>query len=634
MSGSYKPRRRDFERVSSRIFRRASIFGAYALALWAAAAEAQTINTVAGNGVAGFSGDGAFATSAALNSPRGTAFDSQGNMYIADRFNHRIRRVTASGIITTVAGTGTAGFSGDGGPAVNAQLNQPEDVWVDAGGTLYIADSSNHRIRRVTTGGTISTVAGSGGPGFTGGFAGDGGAATSAQLNRPTGLVVDAGGNIFIADSSNHRIRRVAANGTISTVAGNGVQAYSGENVDATNAALQFPVGIAIDSSGNLYIADGRNHVIRRVSSSRIINTVAGNGAGAGTDTGTFSGDGGSATSAGLNTPEDVTVDAGGTLFIADAGNYRVRRVSGGVITTIAGTGTDGFSGDGGAAVNAMLNFPWSVGLDGGGNLLIGDMFNQRIRRVSGAGTGLASPGTGPSPAGSGNPPSLPSAGVVEGASFRSSLSAGAIVSLFGTNLASSTAQASNLPLPTTLGGTSVTVNGIPAPLFFASATQVNIQLPFNIAAGGATVVVSRDGVSGSPTAVNISGFSPAIFTIPPGGTGAGAIIHSNGVLVSGSAPAARGEFLSIFVTGLGAVSPAVAAGTAGPSSPLSQTTTGVTVLIGGIPAFTNFAGLAPNFAGLYQINAQVPQGVASGTVQVQVSIGGSTSNVATIVVQ
>jgi uncharacterized protein (TIGR03437 family) len=606
----------------------------YALALWlaAAGAQAQTITTIAGNGVAGFSGDNVPATTTALSSPRGVAFDAQGNMYIAERFNHRIRRVSAGGIITTAAGTGAAGFSGDGGPAANAQLNQPEDVWVDAGGTLYIADSSNHRIRRVTPSGTISTVAGVG----SFGFSGDGGAATGAQLNRPTSLVVDAGGNIFVADSSNHRIRRIAVNGSISTVAGNGVQAYSGEGVEATSASLRFPVGISIDSSGNLYIADAGNHVIRRVTPAGIINTVAGNGAGAGTDTGSFSGDGGAATSAGLNTAEDVAVDSTGSLFIADSANYRVRKVSGGVITTIAGTGFDGFSGDGGAATSATLNFPWSVGLDASGNLAIGDMFNHRIRRISGAGSGGASPGTGPAPASSGNPPSVSAGGVVDGASFRSAIAAGAIVSLFGENLSGSTLNASSLPLPTGLGGTSVAVNGIAAPLFFVSPTQLNVQLPFNLSAGVVNVQVTRDGVASAAQAVTISSFSPALFTVPSGGSGPGAILHnSTGVLVSASAPAARGEFLSIFATGLGAVQPLVESGAPGPSDPPSQTTTGVTVTIGGIPALTNFSGLAPTFAGLYQINAQVPQGVASGnSVPVIVTIGGVSSNVATIAVQ
>jgi uncharacterized protein (TIGR03437 family) len=628
---SYKPLKRDLERISSRLFKRAGISAACVLAVWIGvdAAEAQLITTFAGSGVAGFSGDNVPATSAALNSPRGVAFDAQGNIYVADRFNHRVRRISAAGMISTVAGTGTAGFSGDGGPATSAQLNQPEDVWVDAGGTLYIADSSNHRIRRVSTGGTIITVAGTG----TDSYNGDGGAATSAHLNRPTSVVVDGSGNIYVADSSNHRIRRIALNGSISTVAGNGVQAYSGEGVQATSAALRFPVGLAMDSSGNLYIADAGNHVVRRVTPAGIINTVAGNGTGAGTDTGSFSGDGGAATSAGLNTAEDVAVDSTGTLFIADSANYRVRRVSGGAINTIAGTGSDGFAGDGGAATGAMLNFPWAVSLDTSGNLYVGDMFNQRVRRIAGAGAGVATPGIGPGPASSG--PTISSGGVVDGAGFRGTLSAGAIVSIFGQDLAGSTQNATGLPLPNAMGGTSVSVNGTAAPLFYVSPTQLNVQLPFNVS-GGATVQVTRDGVAGPSQGISISSFSPAIFTVPSGGSGPGAILHNNsGVLISASAPAARGEFIAIFCTGLGPVQPPVPSGTPGPSNPLSQTTTTPTVTIGGIPAVVNFAGLAPTFAGLYQINAQVPQGVAPGNaVPVVVSIGGVVSNTVTIAVQ
>jgi uncharacterized protein (TIGR03437 family) len=594
-------------------------------------AQAQTISTIAGTGAAAYAGDGVFASQAPLNNPRGIAVDAQGNIYIADTLNHRIRRFSVGGVITTVAGNGTGGFAGDGGLAINASLNQPEDVWIDAAGNLYIADSSNHRVRRVSPSGIISTIAGIGSFGYNG----DGIAATSAQLNRPTGVVVDASGNVFIADSSNHRIRRVSTGGIITTIAGNGVQAYSGEGVQGSNAALRFPIGLTIDASGNLFFADAGNHVVRRVTPAGIINTVAGNGTGAGTDRGSFSGEGGAAISAGLNTPEDVAVDSAGTLFIADTANYRVRRVSGGVITTIAGTGADGFSGDGGAAISATLNLPRAISLDAAGGLLIGDMFNQRIRIVSGAGNAAASPGNGPGP-GPSPGPAINNGGVVEGASFRSSPTGGAIISIFGANLSEVTQNASTIPLPTNLGGTSVTINGAAAPLFFVSPTQINLQVPSNLAPGIAAVQVSRNGVNSPSQSVSIAAFSPAIFTVPSGGTGPGAILHnSTGVLVSSSAPAARGEFISIYCTGLGAVQPLIPAGTAGPSNPPANTVTTPTVTIGGITAIPTFSGLAPSFAGLYQVNVQVPQGVASGNaVQVSLTAGGVTSNVATLAVQ
>ena len=363
----------------------ASVFVILALAVLVSgpAAIAQTISTVAGNGLVGFSTDGGPATGSALNNPRGVTFDSSGNMYIADKMNHRVRRVSPSGIISTFVGNGIAGFSGDGGAAVNAQLNQPEDVCIDGAGNIYIADASNHRVRKVTPGGIISTVAGIGAFGYNG----DNIAAVNAQLNRPTSVAIDGSGNLLIADASNHRIRKVSANGNITTVAGNGVAGYSGNGGLATTASLRFPVGIALDAVGNLYIADAGNHVVREVTPGGGIFNAAGNGVGAGTDTGSFSGDGGAAFSAGLNTPEDVVADSAGTLFIADTANNRIRKVnSSGVISTFAGTGSNSFSGDGDVAVLATLNFPWAVALDASGNLLIGDGFNNRVRKISPAG--------------------------------------------------------------------------------------------------------------------------------------------------------------------------------------------------------------------------------------------------------
>ncbi|MBI4459000.1 MAG: hypothetical protein HY648_02940 [Acidobacteria bacterium] len=354
-------------------------------------ATAQTISTLAGNGTAGFSGDGSLAGSAALNRPRGVTFDASGNVYITDYLNNRVRRISvANQTIATFVGSGAAAFGGDGGAAVNAQLNQPEDVAMDASGTLYIADSQNQRIRKVTPDGTISTFAGTGIPGYNG----DSMAATDARLNRPTSIAIDASGNLYIADASNHRVRRIT-NGIITTIAGNGIQGYTGDGGAAAGATLRFPLGVAVDAAGNVYIADAGNHVIRKVTvPSNIISTVVGNGVGAGTDKGSFSGNGGFATSAGLNTPNDVTLDVAGNIYIADTANYRIRKVSGGIISTLAGTGSDGFSGDGGLAVNATLNLPWGVSLDASGNLSIGDMLNNRIRRIAGAGSAAVASGT------------------------------------------------------------------------------------------------------------------------------------------------------------------------------------------------------------------------------------------------
>jgi sugar lactone lactonase YvrE len=336
------------------------------------------ITTVAGNGVFGFAGDGGAATSASLNSPAGVALDASGNLYIAEYANHRIRKVdAATGIITTVAGNGINTFAGDGGAATSASLSHPNGVALDASGNLYIADYGNSRIRKVAAAtGIITTVTGNG----VFGFAGDGGAATSASLYFPTGVALDASGNLYIADPRTQRIRKVdAASGIITTVAGNGVLGFAGDGGPATSANLASPSGVALDASGNLYIADIGNERIRKVdAASGIITTAAGSGVLG------FAGDDGAATSASLASPWGVALDASGNLYIADYFNHRIRKVDAttGIITTVAGNGTATFAGDGGAATSANLNYPVGVAVDASGNLYIADFRNQRIRKV------------------------------------------------------------------------------------------------------------------------------------------------------------------------------------------------------------------------------------------------------------
>ncbi|WP_107852861.1 NHL repeat-containing protein [Oceanimonas marisflavi] len=346
------------------------------------------ITTLAGNGSFGFSGDGGPATSAQLGFPIGVAVDTNGNLYIADVGNHRIRKVDAdTGEIDTVAGNGSEGFSGDGGPATSATLSTPTGVTLDTAGNLYIADYQNHRIRRVNAlTGEIDTVAGNG----SFGFSGDGGAAISAELAYPFAVAVDTAGNLYIADRSNHRIRKVDATGTISTLAGNGSLYYSGDGEEATHASLDTH-SAALDTNGNLYIADYRNHRIRRVNAlTGEIDTVAGNGSFG------FSGDGGPATSAQLRSPVGVAVDTNGNLYIADGGNHRIRKVDAdtGEIDTVAGNGSSGFSGDGGAATSALFRYPQDVAVDTAGNLYIADTSNHRIRKVD-ASTGIITTAAG-----------------------------------------------------------------------------------------------------------------------------------------------------------------------------------------------------------------------------------------------
>jgi uncharacterized protein (TIGR03437 family) len=335
-----------------------------------------TIATVAGTGVHGYSGDGGAATSAQLYEPYGIAVDAAGNLYIADTENYRIRKVNSSGTIATVAGTGTEGYSGDGGAAAIAQLYLPFGVVVDSTGNLYILDDNSYVVRTISAGGIIATVAGGGARG-----AGDGGPCTLGQLSDPYGVARDSAGNTYIADEADNRVRRIAPNGVISTVAGTGVKGYSGDNGAASSAQLNYPAAVTADTAGNLYIADTGNHRIRKVSASGIITTIAGNGSGG------YSGDGAAATGAQLYYPEGVALDAAGNLYIADNHNHRIRQVNpSGTISTVAGTGSQGYAGDGGAATSAKLNEPIGLWVDAAGNLYIADTGNGRIRRVDPSG--------------------------------------------------------------------------------------------------------------------------------------------------------------------------------------------------------------------------------------------------------
>ena len=358
-------------------------------ALLAAAAGAQpaadwTITTIVGTGGRGSGGDGGPATAARLWEPRGVAVDGAGNLFIADPSARKIRKVNAWGIITTFAGTGWGGrFGGDGGPAIDAQLS-PYDVAVDGAGNLYIADTGSHRIRKVDSTGTITTIVG---PGSTvinhrGGFGGDGGPATAALLREPHGVALDAAGNLYIADTRNYRIRKVDSSGVITTIAGTGEYGFNGDGGLAIDAQLSGPHNVAVDGDGNLYIADRDNNRIRKVDSSGTITTIAGNGPSVAH--GIYGGDGGPAVDAQLYFPSDVALDAAGNLYIADKGNHRIRKVdSTGTITTIAGTGEYGFGGDGGPAIDAQLSSPSNVALDAAGNFYIADTGNLRIRVVT-----------------------------------------------------------------------------------------------------------------------------------------------------------------------------------------------------------------------------------------------------------
>jgi trimeric autotransporter adhesin len=352
---------------------------------------AGTITTFAGTGIPGFSGDGGPATSARLR-PQGVAVDGKGKVYIAESGNGRVRRVGPDGTITTFAGIGKVYVSGDGGPATLAAIGYPEGVAVDGQGNVYIVDRANDNVRKVNPRGTITTIAGN--PKAGNGFSGDGGPATSAQLFSPRAVAVDGKGNVYIADYQNYRVRRVSAGGTITTIAGNGKLGSSGDGGPATSAQLNYPVAVAVDRQGNVYIAEERGHRVRKVSPGGSITTFAGNG------TQGFSGDGGPATSAQLAWPRGVAADGKGNVYIVDNWTNRVRMVRpDGTIRTIAGNGRAGNSGDGGPATSASLYAPWGVAADGKGNVYVADTGNGKVRRISGTSgaTALALTLSGPS---------------------------------------------------------------------------------------------------------------------------------------------------------------------------------------------------------------------------------------------
>ena len=347
------------------------------LGLWTFNSSAQNITTVAGNGTAGYNGDGIAATSAQLWSPKGVCIDLLGNVYISEYDGYRVRKITSTGIITTVAGDGTVGYSGDGGLATNAQLAGPCGLAVDAVGNLYIADYFDNCIRKVNASGNITTIAGTG----VAGYNGDGIVATTAQLSNPFGVCVDDSGNVYIGEQGNARVRKITAStGIISTIAGTGTAGYNGDGIAATTAQMYMPSGVCVDGSGNVYIVDVSGQRIRKVTASTgIISTIAGDGGGG------YNGDGILATTAQLNYPLACSVDCYGNVYIADVVNSRIRKVNAftGLISTIAGDGTYGFGGDGGLAMSAKLKYPEGIALSATGDMYIADFDDQRIRKVT-----------------------------------------------------------------------------------------------------------------------------------------------------------------------------------------------------------------------------------------------------------
>jgi uncharacterized protein (TIGR03437 family) len=675
------------------------------------------ISTVAGNGVAGFSGDGGAATAAQLNYPSGVAIDSAGNLYIADRNNTRVRMVNSEGLITTIAGTGTPGLSGDGGTALNAELAGPEGVAVDGNGNVYVTDGENSRVvREISTHGVITTAAGSesivyssdgvepnadlSGPlgvaidefgtlfisdqynarvvevdglgtvtaiagNRTSRFSGDGGLAVDAQLDLGDcndAVAVSVAQELYVGDCSSHLIRKVDNQGVISTVAGTylgganflsivraiapdpfgnlyviggsgqvllfdptgAMSVFAGQGQDDVTVegppvlARIIPEGLAVDASGNVYIADQQSYRIWKVTPAGVATIFAGNGSS------NYSGDGGSATNAQLS-PWGLAIDHSGNLFVADADNMRVRKIdASGIITTVAGNGLWGFSGDGGPATNASFASPSNVAVDPEGNLYIADSFDGRVRKVSTNGTVTTIAGNGGTLT---NPPSMRDgqlgadveiqwnnlsvaadnygriyftdttthsvkrltpvssappfvSAVTNAASFWSAqIAPGELISLFGSSLGTA--------------GTNVFIGGYAATLLYVSDTQINAIVPLQVWPGSVAVpiVVTHNGSASNPFYLAANPAAPGIFAIS-----------------GSSGPVSRGSVVSILATGAGASNEQDAF-----------------VSIGGVQAEVTYHGGAPSLpSGVVQINVIIPALAPDGpAVPVSLSIGG-----------
>jgi trimeric autotransporter adhesin len=617
------------------------------------------ITTVGGNGTPGFSGDGSTATSAQLNFPTGIALDSSGNLFVADSVNLRVRKI-ASGNISTVAGNGVLNFGGDNGSALKAQINGPQGVAADAAGNVYVADTGNNEVRKidtkgnitavsgngtagsgtnqlsgpqavavdasgnvyiadtqnarivkVTPGGSASTVAGSGTPGY----GGDNGAATSAQIYTPTGVAVDAKGNLYIADYQNHRVRMVTPGGTISTVAGNGNQGYAGDGGPATSALLNYPAGVAVDSGGNLYIADWGNYVIRKVLPNGTIATIAGNHLPG------YTGDGGLAVQAEIGSPTDVSVDASWNVYFTDA-SARVREIfTSGFISTIAGNGTPGYSGDGGAATFAQLNTPAGVAVDTSGNVYVADSSNNAIRKLQPMAGGLSIGSIASSASGQAN-----------------LIAPGELVTLYGSGMGPAAGVSATLNsvglYGTTLSGTTVYFNGAAAPVLYTSATQVNVVVPFEVNPNSpAQVVVNYQGQISQTLTVPTTAAAPGVFTLNGSGTGPVLAVNlADSSVNDANHPAKAGTSVLLYLTGAGQTNPPGTNGLPG-AVPLPQPNFKVTATIGGQAVTPSYAGAAPGVvAGVLQVNLQIPTGLTAGAVPIQLAVGGANTQSGTTI--
>jgi uncharacterized protein (TIGR03437 family) len=560
------------------------------------------IHTLAGDNYLHAIGDGGSATGAVLSLPNAVALDASANLFIADTGTERVRQVSAAGIVGTLAGTGVAGYGLEPGPAATAPLNAPFGVAIDPGGGVIIADSFNNRIREVGLDGRIRTIIGNG----SAGLAPEGAPPLQAPLRAPRGVCVNPAGVLYIVDTSNHRVLLAAPGANLQTAAGNGAPGDVGDGGLARLAQLDSPSACALDSAGNLYIADTGSHRIRKMSPDGIIVTIAGIGAAG------FGGDGGLAAAASLSSPRGVAADSNGDVFIADTGNNRIRQITpDGIIQTIAGQDGPGFSGDGGPSVSAWLNAPAGLVLDGSGDLYLADSGNNRVRRLV--------PEASIAPAVTTQPAA---AAVVNAASMSAGpVAPGEIVSIFGTGLGPDAgvtgAYGADGLLSTTLGGTEVLFAGVAAPLFYAQAGQINAQVPYETEGSAAHVEIYYQANLVGEAGVQVAAAAPAIFPV---------IVDQDGWINSQSAPAARGDIVVFYATGEGLTDTGNVTGQPA-AAPYPQPTLPVTVTVAGMDAEILYAGSAPGFVGVMQIDIRVPGGfVPPGQTTIQLTVGDFTS--------
>ncbi len=549
-------------------------------------ADGKGVLTVSGRGVSvdageasgpGPEGDGGLAVNAQLRlvGQQGigllpcVAVDSAGNIYVSENSTNRVRKVATDGKISTFAGTGSPGFSGDNGPAAAAQIDGPSGVFFDASNNLYIWDNGNGRIRKVSPQGTITTALNFGPYAFF--------------VNSVT---VDSAGNIFIADYRTFTVHRFSPDGTDTIVAGNGQLGFSGDGGLATKAELHALFSLAVDSKENLYISDGDE--IRMVNANGIITKVPG----------TDSVDG------------SVAVDALGNIFIAD-GQSRIFRIdanqaASGVPTVIAGTGVTGYSGDGGPAIAAQMLLPYGMALDASGNIYVADALNNAIRVLRPTNEGV-----------------LVSAVVDAASEAAGPVAPGKIVAIYGSGFGPATA-------------TTVTFNGIAAPLIYCTPLQLAAIVPYEVTGTTAAVTVSSPGRFSLPFRVDVAASAPAIFTSNQTGAGQAAAVNLDGTINSAANPVGIGGYISLYATGEGQTWPAGVDGKMA-TAPFPLPILDVGVSIDGKPAVVQYAGGAPGeVAGLMQVNAQIPAGVRpGGYVPVVLTVGSvSSASAVTIAVK